>query len=122
MDKLILIVDDARFARNITKRALNAGGYSNIIEAATAADAITVFAENKPDLTLLDITLPDNSDLTLLTDMLAARPDAKIIMVSAIGQELIITDALSIGAVDFISKPFNEADFLSIVNNVLTDE
>lgn len=121
MDKQILIVDDARFARNITKRALNAGGYTNLLEAATAADALVTFTENKPDLTLLDITLPDNSDLTLLSKLLAVSPEAKIVMVSAIGQDLIIADALSIGAVDFITKPFNEQDFLSIVRNVLGD-
>lgn len=121
MDKLILIVDDARFARNITKRALTSGGYTNLIEAATAADALNTFIESKPDLTLLDITLPDNSDLTLLTDMRNALPEAKIVMVSAIGQELIIADAIALGAVDFITKPFNEAEFLGIVKNVLGD-
>lgn len=121
MDRQILIVDDARFARNITKRALNAGGYTNLLEAATAADALAAFTENKPALTLLDITLPDNSDLTLLTKMLAVDPEAKIIMVSAIGQDLIISDALAAGAVDFITKPFNERDFLTIVQNALGD-
>ena len=119
MNERILIVDDARFARNITKRALSAGGYGNVLEAATAAEALPAFVENKPALTLLDITLPDNSDLTLLSDMLAARPDAKIIMVSAIGQDLIISDALSLGAADFITKPFQQDEFLSVVKNVL---
>ena len=119
MDKLILIVDDARFARNLTKRALASGGYTNIIEAATAAEAIVAFTDNKPDLTLLDITLPDISDLTLLKRMMQEDPDARIVMASAIGQDLIIADALSAGAVDFITKPFDEEDFLSIVKNVL---
>lgn len=121
MEKLILIVDDARFARNITKRALAAGGYTNVIEAATAAEAIVAFTESKPDLTLLDITLPDNSDLTLLTDMLQAVPEAKIVMVSAIGQEQIISLAISKGAVDFITKPFDEENLISIVRNALSE-
>lgn len=119
MNNLILLVDDARFARNITKRALNAAGYENVLEAATAADALVSFTENKPDLTLLDITLPDNSDLTLLNNMLAVNAEAKIVMLSAIGQDLIIADALSAGARDFVTKPFDEADFISIVKNVL---
>lgn len=120
-DKLILIVDDARFARNITKRTLASGGYTNVIEASTAADALISFTDNKPDLTLLDITLPDNYDLTLLKKMSAAIPGAKIIMASAIGQDSIIADALSSGAMDFITKPFDEEDLLSVVNNALED-
>lgn len=119
MENLILVVDDAKFARVVTRRALQNGGYDNIIEATTAADAIELFQKKKPDLTLLDITLPDNSDLTLLRKLLQIKPDAKIVINSAIGQELIIMDALKAGAKDFIVKPFEEKDFIQIVNKVL---
>lgn len=119
MEKLILIVDDAKFARVISKKALQNGGYDNIIEAATAAEAVTVFQEKKPDLTLLDITLPDNTDLTLLKKLLEINPQARIVVHSAIGQELIIMDALKAGAKDFIVKPFDEKEFIKIVNRVL---
>lgn len=70
MSDLILIVDDARFARRIERKALEDAGFENIIEAKMAEEAIEIFKEKKPDLTLLDITLPDNSDLTLLKKML----------------------------------------------------
>lgn len=119
MDELILIVDDAKFARIVAKRALQNGGYSNFIEAGTAAEAIELFKKEKPALTLLDITLPDSSDLTPLKNMLAIYPDAKIIMNSAIGQDLIIMDALEAGARDFITKPFTEENFLLAVRTVL---
>ena len=119
MEKLILIVDDAKFARVITKKALQNGGYYNIIEATTAASALEAFQENKPDLTLLDITLPDNTDLTLLKKLLAIDPQASIVINSAIGQELIIMDALKVGAKDFIVKPFDEKEFIRIVNKAL---
>lgn len=119
MENLILVVDDAKFARVVTKRALQNGGYDNIIEATTAADALRLFKEKKPDLTLLDITLPDNTDLTLLKNLIAEDPNAKIVINSAIGQELIIMDALKAGAKDFIVKPFEEKDFIQIVNKVL---
>ena len=105
MENLILIVDDAKFARVIAKKALQNGGYDHIIEAATAADALVKFQEQKPDLTLLDITLPDNTDLTLLKKLLAI--------------DLIIMDALKAGAKDFIVKPFDEKQFIKIVNHVL---
>lgn len=119
MNALILIVDDAKFARTLVKRALHNGGYENVIEAATAADAKKIFAEQHPDLTILDITLPDNSDLTLLKDLLALDPKAKIIMNSAIGQTLIISDALELGAKNFITKPFEEKELLNVVKTVL---
>lgn len=119
MEKLILIVDDAKFARVITKKALQNGGYDNIIEATTAVGALEAFQENKPDLTLLDITLPDNTDLTLLKKLLEIDPQASIVINSAIGQELIIMDALKAGAKDFIVKPFDEKEFIKIVNKAL---
>lgn len=121
MEKLILVVDDAKFARVITKKALQNGGYDNIIEEATAAGALKAFQEKKPDLTLLDITLPDNTDLTLLKKLLEIDPQAAIVIHSAIGQDLIIMDALKAGAKDFIVKPFEEKDFIRIVNKALGD-
>lgn len=119
MKNLILVVDDAKFARVVTRKALQNGGYDHIIEAATAAEALKLFQEEKPDLTLLDITLPDNTDLTLLKKLLEIDPNAKIVINSAIGQDLIIMDALKAGAKDFIVKPFEEKDFIQIVNRVL---
>ena len=106
MEDLILIVDDARFARRIETKALQDAGFEHIVEAKTAKEALQIFEEQAPELTLLDITLPDNSDLTLLRTMIKIRPEAKIVMNSAIGQELIIQDALNAGARDFITKPF----------------
>lgn len=73
-------------------------------------------------MTLLDITLPDNSDLTLLQKLLEINPEAKIIMNSALGQELVIMDALHAGACDFIAKPFTEDVFLHSVRNALEGE
>jgi diguanylate cyclase (GGDEF)-like protein len=98
MEDLILIVDDARFARRIETKALQDAGFEHIVEAKTAKEALQIFEEQAPELTLLDITLPDNSDLTLLRTMIKIRPEAKIVMNSAIGQELIIQDALNADA------------------------
>ena len=64
MEDLILIVDDARFARRIETKALQDAGFEHIVEAKTAKEALQIFEEQAPELTLLDITLPDNSDLT----------------------------------------------------------
>lgn len=119
MDKLILIVDDAKFARIVAKRALLNGGYNRIIEAGTAAEATELFTSEKPDLTLLDITLPDCNNLSLLKKLLEINPKANIIMNSALGQDLVMMDALEAGAKEFITKPFTEEVFLEVVNSVL---
>ncbi|MCR4924961.1 MAG: response regulator [Clostridiales bacterium] len=119
MDNLILIVDDAVFARNLIKKCLNSANYTHILEATTAKDAISKFTAFNPELVLLDITLPDRKDLSLLEDLLKINPDAKIVMNSAIGQDLIIADALKMGAKDFIVKPFEEKQLLNIVKNLL---
>ncbi|MDE7310505.1 MAG: response regulator [Eubacterium sp.] len=122
MEDLILVVDDARFAREITKKALQNGGYENIVEATTAADALAIFQEKKPCLTLLDITLPDNPDLALLKKLIAIDPQASIVMCSAIGKDKIVLDALKAGAKDFILKPYDEKQFLQVINRVLGDK
>lgn len=119
MEDLILIVDDARFARRIETKALQDAGFEHIVEAKTAKEALQIFEEQAPELTLLDITLPDNSDLTLLRMMMKIRPEAKIVMNSAIGQELIIQDALKAGARDFITKPFKEKEFIEKIVKVM---
>ena len=119
MEDLILIVDDARFARRIETKALQDAGFEHIVEAKTAKEALKIFEEQAPELTLLDITLPDNSDLTLLRTMMKIRPEAKIVMNSAIGQELIIQDALKAGARDLITKPFKEKEFIEKIVKVM---
>lgn len=119
MEDLILIVDDARFARRIETKASQDAGFEHIVEAKTAKEALQIFEEQAPELTLLDITLPDNSDLTLLRTMMKIRPEAKIVMNSAIGQELIIQDALKAGARDFITKPFKEKEFIEKIVKVM---
>ena len=119
MEDSILIVDDARFARRIETKALQDAGFEHIVEAKTAKEALKIFEEQAPELTLLDITLPDNSDLTLLRTMMKIRPEAKIVMNSAIGQELIIQDALKAGARDFITKPFKEKEFIEKIVKVM---
>ena len=119
MEDLILIVDDARFARRIETKTFQDAGYEHIVEAKTAKEALQIFEEQAPELTLLDITLPDNSDLTLLRTMMKIRPEAKIVMNSAIGQELIIQDALKAGARDFITKPFKEKEFIEKIVKVM---
>ena len=121
MDNKILIIDDAKFARNVLKRSLANGNYMNTVEAVNAKEAVELFEKENPDLTFLDISLPDCEDLTLLEKLLKITPDAKIVMCSALGQNLIIENALKMGARDFITKPFTEKLLLDITNRLLVE-
>ena len=109
MNETVLIVDDAEFSRSVMKQALFNAGFDNILEATTAEETRKIFANNCPDLTVLDIMLPDNFDLKLLYELLA------------INKPEITREALLAGARGFITKPFNEVDFLCKVKMALED-
>lgn len=121
MNENILIIDDAEFSRTVMKQALLNAGFDNITEATTAAEARMAFSGGHPDLTVLDIMLPDNYDLKLLHELLAVNKEAKIVVNSAINKPEIIREALLAGAKGFITKPFNETDFLCKVRMALED-
>ncbi len=121
MEESILLVDDAIFARKLTRKTLDEGGYKNVREAVTAKEALEKISEERPDLILLDITLPDRKDLSLLKEILENDPEMKVIMLSAVGQELIIADAIEMGAREFVSKPFKKDEFLTMIRNVLDE-
>ena len=119
MDNKILVVDDAMFMRSIIRKILKEEGYTQIWEAHDGEKAMELFREIRPDLVLLDITMPGRSGLEVLEEMLGLVPGARIIMCSAVGQEMMIQKALTLGAVDFIVKPFKTDEFSRIVNRWL---
>lgn len=119
MDKKILLVDDAAIMRTLIKGALTKNGYTNIVEAADGAAACEVYAVEKPDLVLMDITMPNKTGIDALKDIKASDPAAKVIMCSAMGQELIVVDAIRLGALDFIVKPFKADRVLQTVKKFL---
>lgn len=119
MDKKILVVDDAMFMRNIIRRILKENGYTQVWEAQDGEQAIELFREVSPDLVILDITMPGRSGLEVLQDMLDLVPDIRVVMCSAVGQEMMIQKALTVGAVDFIVKPFKQDEFSRVVNRCL---
>lgn len=120
MEKKIMIVDDAMFMRKLIRKNLEEEGYSNIIEAGDGETAVEMFWEERPDLMILDITMPGMSGIQVLEKIEGKAPWAKVIMCSAVGQEDMITRAVMLGAVDFIVKPFNHEEFKKIINHSLT--
>ena len=114
----IMVVDDAAFMRMRCKKLLTQSGY-DVIEAAIGAQAVETYKESKPDAVLLDITMPDMDGLTALKEMKKLDPDVRVAMVSAMGQQSVVMDALKSGAKDFVIKPFEADRVLATVKKLL---
>ncbi|MFA9422246.1 MAG: response regulator [Sedimentibacter sp.] len=119
MEAKILIVDDAAFMRMMIKDTLKKNGYENIIEAADGELAVQAYKLEKPDLVIMDITMPNKSGLEALKEIKQIDPSAKIIMCSAMGQESMVVEAIKNGAKDFIVKPFKSERVLKTVQGII---
>lgn len=119
MDKKILLVDDAAFMRMMIKDALTKNGYTAIIEAGDGEQACAQYEAEKPDLVIMDITMPNKTGIEALRDIKAKYPGAKIVMCSAMGQESMVVEAIKLGALDFIVKPFKPDRILQTVSKIL---
>ena len=114
----ILVVDDAAFMRMRCKKLLTQSGYE-VVEAATGTQAVEAYKDDKPDAVLLDITMPDMDGLTALKEMRKIDPDARIAMVTAMGQQSVVMEALKSGAQDFVVKPFEPDRVLATLKKLL---
>ena len=120
--KRILIVDDSFYMRTMLKNMLADAGYEVVGEAPNGQTALELAKETKPDLITLDVILPDNTGLDVLKGIKADQPDMKVIIVSAVGQEVIVNEAMEYGAKAYIVKPFSEEKVLEVVSQVLGEE
>jgi two-component system chemotaxis response regulator CheY len=119
MGKRVLIVDDANFMRMIVKDNLTPSGYEIAGEATNGADAVTKYTQLKPDLVTMDITMKVKDGLEAARDILAADPNARIVMVTALGQEKILLDCITVGVRDFVVKPFTKERIISAAQKAL---
>ena len=118
----IMIVDDLAFIKLLLKDLIEKAGFRVIGEASDGEEAIDMYQEKKPDLMLLDITMPKMDGITALKKILVLDPDAKIIMCSALGQQRLIVQAIQLGAKDFIVKPFRPERVISSIKKALDIE
>lgn len=116
--KKVLIVDDAAFMRVSIKNMLTKNGYEVIGEAENGKVGLQKYQELGPDVVTMDITMPEMDGLTSLKKILEVDPGANIVMISAMGQESMVREAVLSGAKGFIVKPFKEDVIVAALNNL----
>jgi two-component system chemotaxis response regulator CheY len=119
MQPRIMIVDDAAFMRKKIRKILTANGYSEIQEIASGKEAVKAYMEYEPDLVTMDIIMPGMDGIATLQEIRSLDPDAKVIMISAMGQKRMIVEAIKAGALDFILKPFDSEMVISTISRFL---
>lgn len=114
----VLLVDDAAFMRMRCAKLLTENGYS-VDEAENGQEAVEKYQAIKPDLVLMDITMPVMDGLAAVTEIRKIDPDAKIVMCSALGQQNTVMSAIKAGAKDFIVKPYQPEKILSTIKRFI---
>ena len=114
----VMIVDDALFMRNILKDICVRAGFEVVAEADNGETALEMYREHRPDLVTMDIVMPKRSGIEALQDIMAEDPEARVVMVSALGQDSLVLEAVESGARDFIVKPFKEEKVIDVIRRV----
>lgn len=115
----VLVVDDAAFMRMMIKDILTKNGYDVVGEAENGLKAVEKYQELRPDLTTMDITMPEMDGITAVKQIKQLDPGAKVIMCSAMGQQAMVIEAIQSGARDFIVKPFQPDRVLEAVRKAV---
>lgn len=114
----ILIVDDAAFMRMRSARLLTEAGH-DVVEAENGRDAVERYRQERPNLVLMDITMPEMDGIAATAAIKQSDPGATIVMVSALGQQSMVMAAIKAGARDFVVKPFQPERVMEVVTRLL---
>ncbi|MDP4095010.1 MAG: response regulator [Bacillota bacterium] len=115
----VLIVDDAAFMRMTIKAMLQKNGFEIAGEAENGSDGLKKYRECHPDIVTMDITMPEMDGLQGLREIKKFDPNAKVVMVSAMGQEKMVMEAIMSGAKTFIVKPFKEEHVIETLKKIV---
>lgn len=118
MSKRVLVVDDTLFMRVKLKALLQNCGCQVVGEAGTGLEAIDQYKLLKPDITTMDITMPEMDGITALRQIKAIDPNAVVVMISALGQENNVIEAIKSGARHFIIKPFQDDKVKEVITKL----
>lgn len=114
----ILVVDDAQFMRVRLTKLLVGQGYE-VVEAENGEEAVQTYQVERPDAVLMDITMPHKDGLEALADIREIDPQAKVIMLTALGQESMVVQAVQAGARDYVVKPFDPSRVMMALQKIL---
>lgn len=114
----VLIVDDAQFMRMRCAKILEKNGF-DVIEAENGRHAVEMYEQTSPDLVLMDITMPEMDGLAALKEIRRIDPQARVAMLTALGQQSVVLDAIKAGAKDFVVKPFEQERVLDALQKLL---
>lgn len=118
----ILIVDDSIISRKKLKKIIQMSNHEVVGEAVDGNEAYEKYEQLRPDLVTMDITMPNLDGISALKKIISSYKDAKIIMITALGQGNKILDALNNGAKNYITKPFEEEKVLNSIEEALIGE
>lgn len=115
----ILIVDDSRTSRKILRGLLEEAGHEIVAEAANGDEGYLKYKELKPDLVTMDITMPVTDGIQALQLIKHADENAHVVMITAAGMKEKIVQAVKYGADEFITKPYDKAEVIDVVNKIV---
>ena len=118
MSKRLLVTDDAIIIREMIKETAVEAGWEIVAEASNGQEAVEQFRQFQPDAVTLDLVMPEHDGLHALRGIKKLKPDAKVLIISALQQKDALKDAISMGAFDFIVKPFDKATVTSALENM----
>ncbi|MFZ3172501.1 MAG: response regulator [Carboxydocellales bacterium] len=114
----ILIVDDAAFMRLRVAKLLTENGYE-VLEAGDGQEGVEQYKNNKPDMVLMDITMPIMDGITAVQEIKKHDPNAVVVMCSALGQQTMVMNSVKAGAKDFIVKPYQPEKILETIKRFI---
>lgn len=114
----VMIVDDSKTSRSMLRNILAENGYEIIAEAENGQEGYDKYCELHPDYVTLDITMPVMDGIQTLVKIKEYDPNAKVIMVTAAGQKGKMLDAIKLGAAEFVTKPFETNQIISIMESI----
>ncbi len=122
MKPRVLVTDDAAIIRQLIVDTVTEAGWQVVDQATNGQEAVEKYMQHRPDIMTLDLVMPEYDGRHALKHILAADPQAKIVVVSALNQAEILREAISLGAAEFVVKPFDPPVLLETLRRVLQME
>lgn len=120
--KKVLIVDDSPFSRSVLMETLTAGDFEITGEAGNLEEALTLYRQTKPDLVTMDIAMPGADGLECTRALKMEDPEAKVVLVSSMKDELLLREAKLLNVAGYIQKPFEDHELISALQAIFQPE